>query len=128
MNIPTLAEIANNPALISELDPAVAAALGAAFSGLATSCAFRAAMARPPAPVNAGDRALSLSEAAELLGVHPKTLARRAKDAPFAALRIDLGLRRLRFSEMRIVRYLAVPQDQRAPRGPRLVSAARRRA
>ncbi len=45
--IPSLAEIAANPHLISTLDKPVAAALGAAFTGLGVSCAFRAAMARP---------------------------------------------------------------------------------
>ncbi len=104
--VPSLAQIAADPSKIATLDPLVAAALGAAFSGLATSCAFRAAMARPPVPVRDGDRALSLTEAADLLGVHPKTLARRAQHPPFDGLRLELGVRRLRFSESRVVAYL----------------------
>lgn len=110
--VPSLAEIAADPALIVTLDPVVASALGAAFSGLAASCAFRAMQARA-ATIHAvqtatGDRALSLEEAAALLGLHPKTLARYARtNATFNRLRLDLGgVRRLRFSEARVMSYL----------------------
>lgn len=108
-SIPTLAEIAADPARISRLSGPVAAAFGAAFSGLATSCALRAVLdqGEPVAVESLGT--LGLDEAAAMLGIQPSTLRHRAKRAPYAELRVDNGTRRLRFSAAKIRAYLERP-------------------
>ena len=108
--VPTLAEIASDPSKIAQLSGPVAAALGAAFSGLATSCALRAVL---DADARAGVRELlgtvGLEEAAALLGIKPSTLRHRAKHPPYVDLRVDNGTRRLRFSAGKIRAYLDRP-------------------
>lgn len=120
--MPTLAEIAADPARIARLPGRVAAALGAAFSGLATSCALRAALdqCEPIATESLGT--LSVDEAAAMLGIQPSTLRHRAKRTPYAELRVDNGTRRLRFSAAKIRAYLERPtlavSRRRGMRGP----------
>ena len=102
--IPRLSAICEDPSLISRLDWPVASAFGAAFTGLATSCAFRAAAAKPK---GRWGRALTTAQAAELLGVSAAVLTRRMKRPPFSAFRINLpGIRRVMFSEARLLKYL----------------------
>jgi hypothetical protein len=88
--IPSLAEIANDPSLITTLDRDVAAALSTAMSGLAASLAFRAVV--DPPDHSKGGRALSIKEAAQLLGV-------------------------THFSEDRLVEYLKLARRKRGKPG-----------
>lgn len=115
--LPTLAEVAADPAKIARLPGAVAAALGAAFAGLATSCALRAALERsePVAAESLGT--LSVDEAAALLGIQPSTLRHRAKHPPYLDLRVDNGTRKLRFSGAKIRAYLERPTLVQSRRG-----------
>lgn len=122
VGLPTLAEIAADPAKIARLSGRVAAAVGAAFAGLATSCAMRAVLdqGEPVAVESLGT--LGVDEAAAMLGIQPSTLRHRAKLAPYAELRVDNGTRRLRFSAGKIRAYLERPAQavtqRRGMRGP----------
>src|SRR5260370_4027701 len=94
---PTLDAIADDPGLAQDLALPTCLALQhrlvvvlAALSGRMTGLL---AASPPTAPVR--DRTLSVVEAAERLNLHPKTLARRARHAPFADMRVTLGVRRL---------------------------------
>lgn len=120
--MPTLAEIAADPARITRLPGPIAAAFGAAFSGLATSCALRAVLDQVPPVAAESLGTLSVDEAAAMLGIQPSTLRHRAKRTPYAELRVDNGTRRLRFSAAKIRAYLERPTPaQRGQHGsPRI--------
>lgn len=102
---PTLAEIAADEALLESLDAPLAAGLSAQASALAGRLAIRAMMARSPDPA-APDQALSVEQAAALLGKAPTTLYRLARQEPYQLLLVPTGNRTLRFSSRRISEYL----------------------
>ncbi len=108
-SLPTLAEIAADPTRIARLSGPVAAAFGAAFSGLATSCALRAVLDKGEPVATESLGTLGVEEAAAMLGIQPSTLRHRAKRTPYSELRIDNGTRRLRFSAAKIRAYLERP-------------------
>lgn len=122
--MPTLAEIAAEPSKIARLSGPVAAAVGAAFAGLATSCALRAVLDRGEPVATESLGTLSVDEAATMLGIQPSTLRHRAKRLPYLDLRVDNGTRRLRFSAAKIRAYLERPSpslsraERRGMRGP----------
>jgi hypothetical protein len=102
---PTLGEIVADEALLESLDAPTAAGLSAQASALAGRLAMRAMLARPLEPVPP-DQALSVTQAAVLLGKAPTTLYRLARQEPYQSLLVPTGNRTLRFSSRRISEYL----------------------
>ncbi len=115
IGMPTVAEISADPSKIAKLPGKTAAAIGAVFASLATSCAMRAIIdrAEPVAAESLGT--LSVDEAAAMLGIQSSTLRHRAKRAPYAELRIDNGTRRLRFSATKMRIFLELPAWAASP-------------
>lgn len=100
--VPTLAQVAERPELIDELQPRAVAAVILQAQALITRAATRIAVA----PVAVGeaqraeDRVLAVAEAAGVLGISPFTLRHRAKTT-YRSLVVMRG-RRLGFSARRI--------------------------
>jgi len=109
--IPSLDELAADPAKAVTLPPAVAAELLVRVIGLQTALATRA-LAVPTngrAAEAAEDRLLDVAEAARLLGVSVDWVYRRAAKLPFA---IRLGPGILRFSAAGLARYIQQRQGR----------------
>jgi len=108
--VPTLDQIAENPALASELPPHVCGALATRAAAVVTVLGTR--MATVPAAVSRGldasvpDELLEVDEAARRLGIAPATLYRRARTT-YRGLVVPTGTRNLRFSARRIEEYCA---------------------
>jgi predicted DNA-binding transcriptional regulator AlpA len=123
--VPSLAEIAADSSKIESLDGPLAAALGAAFSGLATSCALRAVVAPwppPPAAPESPARLLSPKEAAEALGISQSTLLQESLPGRrYVGLRVDIGARRVRFSAERIASFLSTRTSRPCERAGRVM-------
>jgi hypothetical protein len=107
---PSLVEIAADPSKIERLEALQAAALGAAFNGLVTSCALRVAFLAGPAPVATPDQdTISPKNAAAMLGISESTLLQESLPGRrYTELRVNVGARRVRFSGERIRAFLSV--------------------
>lgn len=121
--VPTLAEVVNDPDLVEHLPATVCGALLIEAGVVTSRLGARIALAPlPTVALMSEDRLLTIEGAAALLGIHPKTLYRRAKRPPFDACRVDVGVRALRFSSVRLREYLqtqSMPGSARRPRASR---------
>ena len=111
--VPRLDDLLADPARVRDLPPEAARDLLLCLAPLQE--ALRLQAVSPPAGVNgqgeaptAGDRLLSVGEAAQKLGMSTDWCYRRAKQFPFA---VRIG-RQLRFSERGIDRYIRQRQGR----------------
>lgn len=127
--VPTLAQIAAQPELIGALPPAACAAFVIETASLQQRLAARIAAA--PASQSAlparPDELLDVEEAARRLGISPETLTRRARQAPFDTMRVDLGIRALRFSSTSVQAYIQQSKTELgSPAAPSILPRGRR--
>ena len=105
--VPTLDEIAANPALVGELPPHVCAALAAKAAGVGIVLAARLAVTPAgPAAANDGEPEppLTVEEAARRLGIAKGTLYRKARTT-YADLLVRTGTAKLLFDARALEDY-----------------------
>ncbi len=116
--VPTLAEIAADPARAAGLPLHALAGLVAQAAALQGQLAARLATAESPgAPESAarGDELLPAPAAAAILGVSPLTLLRKRHRAPYRGFVVPVGTRHVRFSRRLIEEFIALHAGSASP-------------
>jgi hypothetical protein len=121
MTPPTLNDILAQPHRLQGLTREELCALFMSAQSIAALCVLR--MLDPPAPAETG-ATLDTRQAAARLGIAPGTLANRARRAPYLALLVQNGTRRLAFSAAAVEAFKAgsapgVPAGAGAGKRPR---------